>query len=115
MFLSFFFSSRRRHTRFDCDWSSDVCSSDLATADPVAVAVLESQARISGGTTPYQAGNIGSFGGALSAPNGLTPGVQLDFGPVTDSAVKNQARCAYVQSANNPARFGKPAAPHSTQ
>src|SRR2546430_6306668 len=27
---SFFFSSRRRHTRFDCDWSSDVCSSDLA-------------------------------------------------------------------------------------
>src|SRR2546427_12017655 len=27
--LPFFFSSRRRHTRFDCDWSSDVCSSDL--------------------------------------------------------------------------------------
>src|SRR5256886_12232518 len=25
-----FFSSRRRHTRFDCDWSSDVCSSDLS-------------------------------------------------------------------------------------
>src|SRR2546430_12296260 len=25
----YFFSSRRRHTRFDCDWSSDVCSSDL--------------------------------------------------------------------------------------
>src|SRR5256886_15433651 len=24
-----FFPSRRRHTRFDCDWSSDVCSSDL--------------------------------------------------------------------------------------
>src|SRR2546427_2938415 len=28
----FFFSSRRRHTRFDCDWSSDVCSSDLGCA-----------------------------------------------------------------------------------
>src|SRR5689334_24821039 len=28
--LSFFFSSRRRHTRWNCDWSSDVCSSDLA-------------------------------------------------------------------------------------
>src|SRR5256886_12303921 len=27
--FGFFFSSRRRHTRFDCDWSSDVCSSDL--------------------------------------------------------------------------------------
>src|SRR4030066_2163497 len=25
-----FFSSARRHTRFKCDWSSDVCSSDLA-------------------------------------------------------------------------------------
>src|SRR2546430_12562466 len=31
-FLFFFFSSRRRHTRFDCDWSSDVCSSDLRPA-----------------------------------------------------------------------------------
>src|SRR2546427_1265963 len=30
----FFFSSRRRHTRFDCDWSSDVCSSDLAPRSP---------------------------------------------------------------------------------
>src|SRR5688572_18990471 len=29
LFFFFFFSSRRRHTRFDCDWSSDVCSSDL--------------------------------------------------------------------------------------
>src|SRR5690606_40623128 len=28
-FLCFFFSSRRRHTRFSRDWSSDVCSSDL--------------------------------------------------------------------------------------
>src|SRR5256886_7283020 len=30
--VGFFFSSRRRHTRFDCDWSSDVCSSDLRMA-----------------------------------------------------------------------------------
>src|SRR5437588_3499420 len=29
--IFFFFSSRRRHTRSLCDWSSDVCSSDLAT------------------------------------------------------------------------------------
>src|SRR2546421_3664683 len=29
----FFFSSRRRHTRSDRDWSSDVCSSDLVGAD----------------------------------------------------------------------------------
>src|SRR2546422_7707276 len=30
--LIFFFSSRRRHTRCSRDWSSDVCSSDLAQA-----------------------------------------------------------------------------------
>src|SRR6476661_9543788 len=44
LYFFFFFSSRRRHTRFKCDWSSDVCSSDLgsgmgnfggATARPV--------------------------------------------------------------------------------
>src|SRR5438132_11601030 len=29
-FENLFFSSRRRHTRSLCDWSSDVCSSDLA-------------------------------------------------------------------------------------
>src|SRR5438034_1409338 len=32
-FFFFFFSSRRRHTRSLCDWSSDVCSSDLCQAD----------------------------------------------------------------------------------
>src|SRR5690606_40359995 len=30
----FFFSSRRRHTRFSRDWSSDVCSSDLLADEP---------------------------------------------------------------------------------
>src|SRR5690606_40672201 len=30
----FFFSSRRRHTRFSRDWSSDVCSSDLPGEQP---------------------------------------------------------------------------------
>src|SRR5690606_39666640 len=31
----FFFSSRRRHTRFSRDWSSDVCSSDLYVSPSV--------------------------------------------------------------------------------
>src|SRR5438477_4441552 len=35
-FFFFFFSSRRRHTRLTCDWSSDVCSSDLFDHDEVA-------------------------------------------------------------------------------
>src|SRR2546430_16818077 len=38
--LCFFFSSRRRHTRFDCDWSSDVCSSDLLRSPLRAFAFL---------------------------------------------------------------------------
>src|SRR3989454_5659221 len=32
VFVFFFFSSRRRHTRLQGDWSSDVCSSDLEQA-----------------------------------------------------------------------------------
>src|SRR5438034_9268115 len=43
----FFFSSRRRHTRSLCDWSSDVCSSDLprphlATGVPLSGGVFSS-------------------------------------------------------------------------
>src|SRR2546430_9394594 len=40
-FIFFFFSSRRRHTRFDCDWSSDVCSSDLRPRELAAGEALE--------------------------------------------------------------------------
>src|SRR5256885_11174861 len=36
--LSFFFSSRRRHTRLQGDWSSDVCSSDLHALNSLGVA-----------------------------------------------------------------------------
>src|SRR5699024_12123656 len=34
LFVGFFFSSRRRHTRSKRDWSSDVCSSDLGVPSP---------------------------------------------------------------------------------
>src|SRR5690606_41031290 len=46
----FFFSSRRRHTRFSRDWSSDVCSSDLPRPAPEAlmrILVAEDEPRIS--------------------------------------------------------------------
>src|SRR5690606_25092368 len=36
----FFFSSRRRHTRFSRDWSSDVCSSDLECGDLIEQSVI---------------------------------------------------------------------------
>src|SRR5256886_7064813 len=39
------FSSRRRHTIFDCDWSSDVCSSDL-TVHPFPLSQLGQYARV---------------------------------------------------------------------
>src|SRR6266480_344724 len=45
MFFFFFFSSRRRHTRLTCDWSSDVCSSDLASALEVADPTLTARGR----------------------------------------------------------------------
>src|SRR2546430_7416211 len=45
LYVIFFFSSRRRHTRFDCDWSSDVCSSDLGDL----ALVVEHDARLDGG------------------------------------------------------------------
>src|SRR5690606_41060908 len=48
----FFFSSRRRHTRFSRDWSSDVCSSDLAYRPAIeqgaAVAVMPSYNLVNG-------------------------------------------------------------------
>src|SRR5690606_39284019 len=37
----FFFSSRRRHTRFSRDWSSDVCSSDLIESQPYLEAIRQ--------------------------------------------------------------------------
>src|SRR4029077_10999878 len=45
--LFFFFSSRRRHTRFKCDWSSDVCSSDL---------IAQACARMLGQSIPHDDG-----------------------------------------------------------
>src|SRR5690606_40642407 len=49
LILFCFFSSRRRHTRFSRDWSSDVCSSDLedemGRSDPRLVKLLGSLAK----------------------------------------------------------------------
>src|SRR2546430_6668734 len=53
----FFFSSRRRHTRFDCDWSSDVCSSDLG-GRPVPFEVLRGGARLSFTIVPDTASGV---------------------------------------------------------
>src|SRR5438132_14341135 len=55
MVSMFFFSSRRRHTRSLCDWSSDVCSSDLgrATGDQRAATITNNVFNVGGsGSTP---------------------------------------------------------------
>src|SRR2546430_8060227 len=51
----FFFSSRRRHTRFDCDWSSDVCSSDLCASVPMSnIEIAQRAAMLPIGTLAHE-------------------------------------------------------------
>src|SRR2546429_3396506 len=61
----FFFSSRRRHTRCSRDWSSDVCSSDLAhgNANIPAITKLAASHQIATGTLTVAA--LLLFGGAI--------------------------------------------------
>jgi hypothetical protein len=78
-----------------------------ATADPDAVAVLESQARISGGVTAFNAGS--------ATPNSVFMGSKLGdvtvfADPMADATLKSQVRCQYVKSANTADAFGSPAA-----
>src|SRR5690606_39588473 len=61
----FFFSSRRRHTRFSRDWSSDVCSSDLAllagaVSDPKTINVEGSPAYQADAKTLEELRNAGA-------------------------------------------------------
>src|SRR2546430_12708203 len=58
----FFFSSRRRHTRFDCDWSSDVCSSDLRVFVTAAEALRFEALAERGADVRYSRVMLGGFG-----------------------------------------------------
>jgi hypothetical protein len=93
-----------------------------SSATPLSVEVLETEERISGGTGAYTPGSPGSITGALTAPNGSTPGVQLyttasdpNNQPTDDAQLKNQVRCNYVKAANNSAEFGNPSDLDPTQ
>ncbi|HUJ53105.1 MAG TPA: hypothetical protein VLX08_06100, partial [Steroidobacteraceae bacterium] len=57
--------------------ATGLVSTGGASADPLSVAVIESQTRISGGNGAYVSGSEPSIGGAMSAPSGSTAGVQL--------------------------------------
>src|SRR5260370_33269997 len=64
MISIFFFSSRRRHTRFKCDWSSDVCSSDLVWK-PASLAGVDTLASDAGFHTIYLHPNFDARLGSL--------------------------------------------------
>jgi hypothetical protein len=81
-----------------------------AVATPMSVAILESQVRISSGSSQYQSGDPSSISGALAAPSGGNPGVTIMPAAADDATLKNQVRCAYVKSANTTATFGDPSA-----
>src|SRR5580698_10680373 len=59
MWMFFFFSSRRRHTRLTCDWSSDVCSSDL---EPAAAPPPAPETPSDGSTKRYVGIGVGGVG-----------------------------------------------------
>src|SRR5690606_27711323 len=62
----FFFSSRRRHTRFSRDWSSDVCSSDLNDLLCSTIPLFDVHVDFSVIDSALFAGNVDSLAGELS-------------------------------------------------
>src|SRR5256885_17233938 len=50
--MRFFFSSRRRHTRLQGDWSSDVCSSDLTVRYALVIAMTDASAPVPANQVP---------------------------------------------------------------
>src|SRR5260370_41901778 len=73
----FFFSSRRRHTRFKCDWSSDVCSSDLDQkfGQFIVRGWLEQLIVLFGRHNPY----LAEIGGVYRTDNGAVYVADIDY------------------------------------
>src|SRR3712207_6303768 len=89
--LCFFFSSRRRHTRYWRDWSSDVCSSDLGFAE----AILTTDTRTKEVAVGVEiGGKIVTVGGTAKGSGMIHPnmGTMLAF-LTTDAAVEE--RCLH--------------------
>src|SRR5690606_39885533 len=67
-----FFSSRRRHTRFSRDWSSDVCSSDLHTLDRHTPAGLHGSSHLCGHTSNLIHHLVNGFAGVMGVMSEIT-------------------------------------------
>src|SRR5215217_9331777 len=89
MLFFFFFSSRRRHTRYWRDWSSDVCSSDLAGLLVDVTGVTGAVEPAGGGTTPHvgDATQAGGFPQYLRAEGGGAPGAGVMVQPAAAGEV----------------------------
>src|SRR5699024_12106235 len=79
---SFFFSSRRRHTRSKRDWSSDVCSSDLSklqkeAKEKMAMASLQAGLAFSNAILGAVHGMSHAIGGKFLLPHGDVNGILL--------------------------------------
>src|SRR5690606_7678935 len=96
----FFFSSRRRHTRFSRDWSSDVCSSDLLPTDTLEINVsgdYTSQRGEAGPTVLVAAGAVADNAAEFD-PNSSNPATNANGGawlPGTDG-LPVPVNCAFV-------------------
>src|SRR2546430_17202548 len=91
----FFFSSRRRHTRFDCDWSSDVCHTVKGT--PAAGKVgpelthIASKPNIGGVLSPVNQENLVKW---ISDAPSIKPGIVMPRfkGVLTDQQINDIAQ-----------------------
>src|SRR5256885_794082 len=93
--LFFVFSSRRRHTRLQGDWSSDVCSSDLARRSGVILHIssLSAKSAFAWGSA-YAAAKAGMLGlTRVTAAEGARKGVRVNAlcpGPVTETVMSKE-------------------------
>src|SRR5690606_39375153 len=101
----FFFSSRRRHTRFSRDWSSDVCSSDLREVSKVKPIVAikggktEAGAKAASSHTGSLAGAAAAYTAAFAQAGVLQASTLGDFARSEGSRVGEEGRdrCEYEQ------------------
>src|SRR5438034_11653561 len=115
--LFFFFSSRRRHTRSLCDWSSDVCSSDLEGVidEPQRLRQARFHADVPSSSGGYITGtNCEQFGIALAILGGgrekkedkIDHGVGLEFHKRIGDRVEKAEPLATIHY-NNDARLAE--------
>src|SRR2546430_7532501 len=95
MFVFFFFSSRRRHTRFDCDWSSDVCSSDLLS---LAIGRNGQNVRLASELTGWK---IDLYSSREWLERGGEGPLFAPLPPVEDEAARSEEHTSELQSQSN--------------